>query len=114
MAIFVNNITIHTGTDFEQTFNIENANDLNPLDLTNYNGCAEMKTNELSLTKTSFSVNFTNRLLGQVKISLASSITENLKPGNYVYDFFLKNSTDNSIIKVSEGKVFVKKSVTRI
>lgn len=114
MSIFVNNITVYTGTDFEETYNIQNANDLNPLDLTNYTGCAQIKKNELSLTKTSFNVTFPNALLGQAKISLASSITENLNPGYYVYDFFIKNSNDNTIIRVSEGKVFIKKSVTRI
>lgn len=114
MTIFVNNIIIYTGTDFEQTFTLQNANDLNPLDLTDYDGCAEIKTNEYSLTKTPFIITFTNRLLGQVKLSLPSSTTENLKAGNYIYDFFLKNSNQNSTIKVSEGKVFIKKSVTRI
>lgn len=112
MAIFVNNLIIYTGTDFDQTFTLQNNNDLSPLDLSDYTGCADIKKHEGSLTKISFNIEYPNRLLGQIKISLSSTTTASIKPGNYIYDLFVKNSNDT--IKVVEGKVFVKQSVTRI
>ena len=43
MAVFSNNLTIHTGTDFEQTFVLEDGNTNSALDLTGYRGCAKIK-----------------------------------------------------------------------
>ena len=43
MAVFSNNLTIHTGTDFEQTFMLEDGNSNSALDLTGYTGCAKIK-----------------------------------------------------------------------
>jgi len=112
MAIFVNNLIIYTGTDFNQTFTLQNSNNLSALDLTDYTACAEIKKHEGSLTRTPFTITFPNRLTGTITISLPSATTSSMKPGNYVYDLFVKSSNDS--IKVVEGKVFVKQAVTRI
>lgn len=114
MAVNVSNIVIYTGTTITQTFSLENNDSLSPLDLTNYDGCAEMKQNDSSLTTTSFNVTFPNRLNGQVSISLTVQQTNNLKPGTYVYDFVIKDNVSEKLTKISQGKVFVKQSVTRI
>jgi hypothetical protein len=114
MAVNVNNIIIYTGTTFEQSFFLENNDSLSPLDLTNYSGCAKIKKNESSLTEISFNVTFPNRLNGQVTISLSATETNNLNPGTYVYDFIVKDSISQKLTKISQGKVFVKKSVTRV
>ena len=114
MAVNVSNIVIYTWTTFTQTFSLEDNYSLSPLDLTNYDGCAKMKQNDSSLTTTSFTVTFPNRLNGQVSISLTAQQTDNLKPGIYVYDFVIKDSITEKLTKISQGKVFVKQSVTRI
>jgi hypothetical protein len=109
----VSNIIIYTGVDFQQTFTLENNDSQSALNLTGYTGCAKIKKYESSLTDTPFTVTFTDRLAGKVTISLSSTTTQNLKPGNYAYDFFIHDNSGN-ITKISEGQVFVKKSVTRI
>ena len=109
----VSNLIIYTGTDFEQTFTLQDNNSQLPLNLTDYTGCARIKKYETSLTYIPFTITFTNRSQGQVKISLSKDTTTNLKPGNYVYDFFINDSLGD-ITKISEGQIYIKQSITRI
>ena len=111
MAVFSNNLTIHTGTDFEQTCVLEDGNTNSALNLTGYSGCAKIKKYQSSTTAASFSLAFTNRTGGKVRISMAADTTINLKAGKYFYDVLL-NSGSN-IERVIEGEVLVKRSVTR-
>lgn len=107
------NLTIYTGTDFDQMFILEDSESNSLKDLTGYNGCAQIKKYESSSTAASFTVTFVdNRTTGKVKISLASSVTETLKPGKYFYDLLL-NSPLGTTTRAVEGTVLVKKSVTR-
>jgi hypothetical protein len=111
MAAYVSNIVIDVGANYDQSFNLEsNANA--PLDLTGYTGSSTLKKSSASLsTAASFVVSFPNRIQGQLRISLGSSITSGLKPGRYVYDILL---SDASLIKtrVVEGSAIVTAGVT--
>ena len=111
MAIFSTNLTIHTGTDFEQTFVLENSNSNSALDLTGYTGACRMKKYHSSSIAGAFHVNFQNRLAGKVKIEMAANLTQNLKAGKYFYDLLLNNGT--TVERVIEGEVLVKRTVTR-
>ena len=111
MAAYVSNIVVDVGANFDQSFNLEtNANA--PLNLTGYTGAAKLKKSAAtSKTSADFVVSFPDPLQGQVKISLGSSITAVLKPGRYVYDVLL---TDTSALKtrVVEGSAIVTAGVT--
>jgi hypothetical protein len=111
MAVYVSNVTIPCGADFEQIFNLEEASGI-PLDLTNYTGTSELKKHPLSLKKTAtFTVSFVgSRTEGKVQISLASSVTSQIRPGRYSYDILLNSGT--SIIRVVEGSALVTAGVT--
>ena len=111
MAVFSTNLTIHTGTDFEQTFILENSNSNSALDLTGYTGACRMRKYHSSSLAGSFNVNFQNRLAGKVKIEMTANLTENLKAGKYFYDLLLNNGT--TVERVIEGEVLVKRTVTR-
>ena len=111
MAVFSNNLTIHTGTDFEQTFLLEDNRSNSALDLTGYSGCAKIKKYQSSTTAASFALAFTNRTGGKVRITMPASTTINLKAGKYFYDVLL-NSGSN-VERVIEGEVLVKRAVTR-
>ena len=111
MAVFSNNLTIHTGTDFEQTFMLEDGNTNSALNLTGYTGCAKIKKYQSSTVAAAFSLSFTNRATGKIRITMGESTTNTLKAGKYFYDVLL-NSGSN-IERVIEGEVLVKKSVTR-
>jgi hypothetical protein len=109
MAVYTNNLVIHTGTDFEQVFVL--ADESGPFELNGYTGIAKMKRTGSSSASTSFTTTVTDISNGKVKIALTSTQTRDLTPGRYLYDLILY-SNGNSI-KVLEGEVFVKKSVTR-
>jgi hypothetical protein len=112
MTVYISNLVIHTGTDFEQVFVLESEASNGALNLNGYTGCAQLKKYEKSISSGSFTVDFTNRQLGKVKISMASTVTEELKPGKYFYDLLLNDG--DSIQRVVEGTVLVKKTVTQI
>tara|TARA_B100000925_G_scaffold94850_1_gene69053 strand:- start:7017 stop:7355 length:339 start_codon:yes stop_codon:yes gene_type:complete len=110
MAAYVSNIVIDVGTDFIQTFNLEDSGNA-PLDLTSYTGSSLMKKHPSSLTTTAtFAVSFPSPTQGQLRISLGSTVTNGLKPGRYVYDVLI---SDGSIkTRVVEGSAIVTAGVT--
>lgn len=113
MGVYTSNLIIYTGTDFQQSFVLENDDTNALLNLTGYSGCAQMKRYESSSSSTSFTVSFIgDRTNGKVTISLGSSETSSLRPGRYFYDVLL-NSPQGITSRVVEGEVFVKKAVTR-
>ena len=112
MAIYVTNLTIHTGTDFDQVFILADDASESIINLTNYTSSAKMKRHGTSATSTSFTTSFTDISGGKVKIALTAAQTAELKPGRYLYDLILTNSSGENI-RVVEGEIMVKKSVTR-
>ena len=114
MAVtYTTNLVLYTGTDFDQTFVLEDSQSNSVKDLTGYTGCAQMKRYESSLKTADFQVSFANdRTTGRITISLLSADTTNLKPGKYFYDLLL-NSPTGTVTRAVEGTVLVKKAVTR-
>lgn len=109
MAIYTSNIVIHTGTDFEQVFVLEDES--GPFELNGYTGIAKMKRTGSSLTSTSFTTTVTDIFGGKIKIALTALETRDLTPGKYLYDLILYKNGET--VRVVEGEVFIKKSVTR-
>jgi hypothetical protein len=107
------NLVIHTGTDFKQTFVLEDDQTESLLNLTGYSGCAQLKRYESSSKTSDFVITFPNdRTKGRVNISIAATVSAVIKPGKYFYDVLL-NSPTGTITRVVEGTALVKKSVTR-
>ena len=113
MTVFTANIVIYTGTDFAQTFVLEDAASNSIKDLTGYVGCAQIKRYESSSKSAEFTVGFSNDpTTGRVTIEMLSSVTETLKAGKYFYDILI--SSPNGVTeRVIEGTAIVKKAVTR-
>ena len=101
MAVFSTNLTIHTNTDFEQTFVLEDSNSNSALNLTGYTGACRIRKYPSSSLAGSFNVGFTNPTSGKVRISMAANLTNNLKAGKYFYDLLLNNGT--TVERVIEG-----------
>lgn len=114
MSIYVVNIAIPSGSDFSQSFFLEDANSNSALDLTNYNAYSMMKKSPLSINATtSFSVEIAQPTTsGKIIISLGSSITSTLKPGRYSYDVLLKHQNTNKKTRVVEGSALVLAGIT--
>ena len=112
-AVFTSNITIYTGTDFAQTFVLEDTQANTLMNLANYSGCAQLKRYESSTKTADFLIQFaSDPETGRVSIEMLKSVTSTLKPGKYFWDLLL-NSPTGTTTRVVEGVAFVKKSVTR-
>ena len=112
-ATYTANLLIYTGTDFTQSFILEDSQSNSLKDLTGYNGCAQMKRYESSLKTGDFTVTYANdRTSGKVTVSMGASDTAALKAGKYFYDLLL-NSPAGTTSRAVEGTVLVKKAVTR-
>jgi hypothetical protein len=114
MAItYTANLVIYTGTDFDQTFVLEDDKTNSVMNLTGYSGCSQLKRYESSSKAGDFTVTFSNdRTTGRVTLSLSSAESAAIKPGKYFYDLLL-NSPTGTTTRVVEGTALVKKSVTR-
>ena len=111
-SVYTVNLTIYTGIDFAQNFIFEGLDSNSALNLNNYQICAKMRKAEESSTYTPFVASIININEGIVRIELANAVTSTLKPGKYLYDILLQDSSGN-IERVVEGQVNVKRTVTR-
>ena len=112
-SVFTTNITIYTGTDFAQTFVLEDTQANILMNLANYSGCAQLKRYESSTKTADFLIQFaSDPATGRVGIEMLKSVTSTLKPGKYFWDLLL-NSPNGTTTRVVEGVALVKKSVTR-
>lgn len=112
MAVFVSNIVIEQGFDFDTTFQLEDTLTGSLLDLSNYTIDAQLRKTYTSSTSVSFSSTITSAAEGKVQISLGTTATSNLKYGRYVYDIKL-TSPLGVVSKPVEGSALVRAGVTR-
>jgi hypothetical protein len=111
-AVYVSNIVVNSGADFNQTFDLEESDSNSSLDLSDYTVSAQMRKYAGSSTATTFTTLISSPAsLGKITISLTSSQTESLKPGRYVYDVVITKSGVKT--RVIEGMVLVREGVTR-
>ena len=110
MAAYISNIIIDAGADFNQIFTLEGSNN-SALNLTGYTATAKMKKHPASLNDTAtFSVSVINAVLGQLKISLGSTTTKDIKPGRYSYDILLNDGSVKT--RIVSGSAIVTAGVT--
>ena len=110
MAAYVSNIVIDVGTDFTQTFYLENIANT-PVNLTGHTATSKMKKHSSSSsTSAVFIVSFPNPTNGTLSISLGSSITSGLKPGRYCYDVLVNDGIRKT--RVVEGSALVTAGIT--
>jgi len=112
MAVFVSNIVIEQGFDFDTTFQLEDTTTNALLNLTGYSMDAQLRKTYSSTSSVSFASTITSFTGGSIQISLTSSETADLKPGRYVYDVKLTTS-GGTVTKAVEGAALVRAGVTR-
>ena len=111
MAIYVSNIVIEQGYDFDTSFQLEDTRTNSPLILTDVSTEAKLRKHYGSSTAVSFATTVTSPDTGIVSISLTGSQTINIKPGRYVFDLKLSNAGKE--YKAVEGSALVRGGVTR-
>lgn len=107
MAVAAVNIVIEQGTDYQEVFTVNNP-DGSPLDLTGYSGVGKIRKFPESATSTPFTVGIVSAA-GQVVVSLANTVTDDLKAGRYYYDVIVTSSAGKKT-KVVNGMVLVNAS----
>lgn len=114
MAVYVSNLVINSGTDFEQSFNLESADENSALNLGGYSAFSQMRKHPGSSSYVSFTTQISDPSSGEIKIKLTSTQTSTIKPGRYVYDVIIQNNSSNIKTRVVEGMVLVREGVTQI
>jgi len=111
MAVFSTNLVIYKYTDFEQTFVLEDGLSNSAKDLTGFTGTCRMQRTLNLGSLTAFTLTFTNRVQGKLRITLTDEQTAQIADGKYFYELVL---TDPSgvVERVIEGVVIVKHPVT--
>tara|TARA_R100000900_G_scaffold124497_2_gene98834 strand:+ start:12938 stop:13276 length:339 start_codon:yes stop_codon:yes gene_type:complete len=112
MAVYIANLSVDTGVDFQHGFSLGDNDTGTFLNLTNYTCTSQLRKWAGSSTAVSFASTVTDPEAGQIQISLASTLTADIKPGRYVYDVNLEDSGGFKY-KVVEGMVLVRAGVTR-
>jgi hypothetical protein len=112
MAVFVSNIVIEQGFDFNSTFQLEDTVTGGILNLTDYTIESKLRKTYTSSTSVTFSTVIGNPTDGLISLILTSAQTATLKEGRYVYDIKAIRP-DGTVIKVIEGSALVRPGVTR-
>jgi len=110
MAVYTNNIVINAGDNFSLPLTILN-NAGGVLNITGYAASAAMRKHATSSTKSDFTVGITSAAEGLITISMASTVTSELKEGRYVYDVLLISDANMKSIVV-EGTALVRTGIT--
>lgn len=112
-AVYVSNIVINAGSDFNQVFTLESSDTNSPLNLTGYNVKSQMRKHYGSSVSVDFDCVITFPTEGKLSIGLSTSITSSLKPGRYLYDIVVTDPFLFKKTRVVEGMALVREGVTR-
>jgi len=112
MAVYVSNIVIEQGFDFDTSFQLEDTRTNALLDLTGATTLGQIRKSSSSINKISFASTVSSPENGLITVSLGSTITVNMKPGRYVYDVKIISSGGKEY-KAVEGSALVRGGVTR-
>jgi len=102
------NLVVNTKTDFTSTFKVVRPDKSN-FNFTSYTASSAMAKSASIGSSTgvagNFTVGFTSASDGEFKITMSKSITEDLKPGRYVWDILV--SSGSTVYRLAEGNVTV-------
>ena len=101
---------MHTGTDFSQTFVLEDTASNSEKNLVGFSACAQMRKYETSSVAAPFALDFKDG--GRIEMTMERTVTSTLKPGKYFYDVLISDP-DGTITRAVEGTMTVKRAVTR-
>jgi hypothetical protein len=111
MSVYVNNIIIDAGEDFSQELTLEDSLD-SVVNLTGYGASSYIRKHpESSNVVAGFGISIFNPTQGQLRLSLASTVTATIPEGRYVYDILVTTGAGLKNIVV-EGMVTVRAGIT--
>ena len=111
MTVFVQNLTINARESFSRDLDILSADGTGGVDLTGYTANSHLRKHTDSGLTAVIAVGITSATKGKINISIASTITTNIKPGRHVYDILLTKPNGNKLIAV-EGTALVRPGIS--
>ena len=111
MAVYVSNIVIEQGYDFDTSFQLEDTRTNSPLVLTDASTTGQIRKHYGAVDAVSLGSTVTSPDLGIISISLTANQSVSLKPGRYVYDVKILNAGRE--YKAVEGTALIRGGVTR-
>src|SRR5512139_977296 len=109
MSVVVSNIVIEQGAVFSMTVDVlDSAN--NPLVVTGYSACAQLRKTWSSIAQTDFTTALVN---GMLTVSLSANATSAMAPGRYMYDAKIYNNSINAAVRLVEGMATVSPAIAR-
>jgi len=107
MAVYVSNIVIEQGFDFDTSFQLEDTRTNALLDLTGTIAEGQIRKSSSSINKVAFAATVSSPENGLITVSLGSTITDNMKPGRYVYDVLVNSSSSTNTTNVLDTAISV-------
>lgn len=109
----VANFSVDQGATFSTDVTVKDS-DGNALDLTDYTASAKMALGYSSTrTRVTISTTIENPTNGVLTLTLTDTQTDSLEaPARYVYDVEITNNSDNTVIRVLEGIMTIRPSVS--
>jgi hypothetical protein len=111
MAQFVE-LDLDQGTDFSYDLDLT-TDDGSPINVANYSFTSSIRKSYYSTNDTaSFTITVVNTANGNLKFSMTSSTTANIKAGRYLFDVKQVDS-GNTTSRILEGVIRVNPQITR-
>jgi hypothetical protein len=111
MAQFIE-LDLDQGTDFSYDLDLT-TDDGTPINVTNYTFSSSIKKSYYSTANTAtFTITVVNAANGNLRFSIASTITANIKAGRYLFDVKQIDS-GNTTSRILEGVIRVNPQITK-
>ena len=110
MAAGTHNITLEKGVDYAATFNHKDS-DNEAINITGYTFKSQVRRKASTGVAATFTSAITNATGGQVKLSMAGSVTRTLPVGKLQYDLVSQDGA-GAIKRYITGTITVKDTVT--
>lgn len=111
MAV-TSNLVIDQGSNFSIVVRYLD-DDGSAIDLTGYQARSKMRRSYYSANATTFGVDISDPVNGNVTITLDANSTANLKAGRYVYDVEVVANATYTVTRIVEGTITVMPEVTK-
>jgi len=112
MAGFIE-LTLDQGATFSASIDLAN-DDGSAMNIDGYTFSSQIRKSYYSANATAnLVITITNAATGNILMQIDSANTSNIKPGRYLFDLKMANTTTDSVTRVLEGIVTVTPQVTR-
>ena len=108
----ITNFYIDTGSNFGAVITVKGSDGL-PLNLTDFTVQSYIRKSYASRTHIDFNATIYSAAGGQIRLSLTNTSTTGIKPGRYMYDVEITETSTSEKLRVSEGIIIFTPQITK-